>query len=35
VARTTGRGYVAVGGALALAQTVCPDDLEIQSKMAS
>ena len=35
VALTTGRGYVAVGGALALAQTVCPDDLEIQSKMAS
>ena len=35
VTLTTGRGYVAVGGALALAQTVCPDDLEIQSKMAS
>ena len=35
VALTTGRGYVAVGGALALAQTVCPDDLEVRPKMAS
>ena len=35
VALTTGRGYVVLGGSAVLAQTMCPDDLEVRPKMAS
>ena len=35
VALTTGRGYVVLGGSTVLAQTMCPDDLEVRPKMAS
>ena len=35
VTLTTGRGYVVLGGSAVLAQTMCPDDLEVRPKMAS
>ena len=35
VTLTTGRGYVVLGGSTVLAQTMCPDDLEVRPKMAS